>query len=397
MGADYALGVSVSDPDRLALAGATLKYFGLRARLGRNVGKRTGYLAGSVEERLEDLHEMFRDPEVKAVFAVRGGYGAAQLLDRIDYDLIRSHPKIFLGFSDITALHLAIGKRTGLVTFHGPVVLSGFSTFTQGWFKKAMFSAAPLGVVTNPPETNPLRPAHTLRTVRPGGGRGRLTGGNLTLISTTMGTPFEIETRGRILFIEDVGEEPYRIDRMLTQLRLAGKFDGVAGVVFGECHECTPREFEPSFESTFSLGEILDRILGKLDAPVLSGLAFGHTDDQVTLPEGVLAATTRCRQAGVDDRGSGVLTSLSAFLFLIPALASAANIEGVVKDPSGAAVPGATVAVKNSTGAAIQTAGDRYPGPLPHSLRFRPGSTSLLYSAPGSTFPRKQSKWATRR
>src|ERR1700677_3721360 len=124
----------VSDPDRLAIPGATLKYFGLRAHLGKNVGKRTGYLAGSVEERLEDLHEMFRDPEVKAVFAVRGGYGAAQLLDRIDYDLIRGHPKIFLGFSDITALNLAIGKRTGLVTFHGPVVLSGFSSYTQAWF-----------------------------------------------------------------------------------------------------------------------------------------------------------------------------------------------------------------------------------------------------------------------
>jgi muramoyltetrapeptide carboxypeptidase len=286
----------VSDPDSLALAESTVKYFGLRARMGRNVGKRTGYLGGSVEERVEDLHEMFQDPEVKAVFAVRGGYGASQLLDRLDYDLIRRHPKIFLGFSDITALHLAIGKRTGLVTFHGPVVLSGFSSYTQNWFRKALFSAAPLGVVTNPPEPNPLRPAHTLRTVRPGRGRGPLVGGNLTLISTTMGTPFEIETRGCILFLEDVGEEPYRIDRMLTQLRLAGKFEGVAGVIIGECHDCGPREFQPSFESTFSAGEILDRILGKLEAPVLSGLTIGHTDDQVTLPEGVMSTLDADRQ-----------------------------------------------------------------------------------------------------
>src|SRR5581483_7644437 len=233
----------VSDPDRLALVETTIKYFGLRARMGKNVGKRAGYLAGSVEDRLQDLHEMFRDPEVKAVFAIRGGYGAAQLLDGIDYDLIRRNPKIFVGYSDITALHLAIGKRTGLVTFHGPVVLSGFSAYTQEWFRKAMFSPEPLGAVTNPPESNLLRPAHPLRTVRPGKGRGRLIGGNLTLISTTMGTPYEIDTRGRLLFIEDVGEEPYRMDRMLTQLRLARKFDGVAGVIFGECHECTPREF----------------------------------------------------------------------------------------------------------------------------------------------------------
>ena len=296
----------VSDPDRLALAEATVKYFGLRARMGRNVGKRTGYLAGSIEERVADLHEMFRDPEVKAVFAIRGGYGAAQLLDRIDYDLILRNPKIFLGFSDITALHLAIGRRTGLVTFHGPVVLSGFSSYTQNWFRKALFSAEPLGIVTNPPEPNQLRPAHTLRTVRPGRGRGPLVGGNLTLISTTMGTPFEIETRGRVLFLEDVGEEPYRIDRMLTQLRLAGKFDGVAGVVLGECHDCAPREFQPSFESTFSLGEIVDRILGKLDVPVLSGLTFGHTDDQVTLPEGVLATLDADKQELIIEQSATV-------------------------------------------------------------------------------------------
>ncbi len=297
----------VSDPDRLALAEATVKYFGLRARIGKHVGERTGYLAGSVEERLEDLHAMFRDPEVKAVFAIRGGYGSAQLLDRIDYDLIARNPKIFLGFSDITAMHLAIGKRTGLVTFHGPVVLSGFSAYTQSWFRKAMFSNEPLGVVTNPPEANQLRPAHTLRTVRPGRARGPLVGGNLTLISTTMGTPFEIETRGRLVFIEDVGEEPYRMDRMLTQLRLAGKFDGVAGVIVGECHECTPREFQPSFESTFSLGEIVDRILGKLNVPVLAGLTFGHTDDQVTLPEGVMATLDADKKELVIEQAATVV------------------------------------------------------------------------------------------
>jgi muramoyltetrapeptide carboxypeptidase len=146
-----------------------------------------------------------------------------------------------------------------------------------------------MGRVTNPPDSDPLRPAHTLRTVRPGTGRGPLIGGNLSLISTTMGTPFEIETRGRILFLEDIEEQPYSIDRMLTQLRLAGKFEGVAGVIFGECKDCRPRDYQPSFESTFSLGEVLDNILGKLNVPVLSGLTVGHTDDQLTLPLGVMA------------------------------------------------------------------------------------------------------------
>ena len=279
----------VSDPDRLIAAERTVRYFGLKPKFGGNVRKRDGYLGGSIEERLEDLHAMFADPAVSAIFAIRGGYGAAQLLDRIDYALIRKNPKIFLGYSDITALHLAIGKRAGMVTFHGPVALSDFTEYTRKYFRHALFETNPLGAVTNPPETNPLRPAHTLRAIRPGKARGRLEGGNLTLISTTMGTPFEIETRGRILLLEDVDEQPYSIDRMLTQLRLAGKFDGAAGIVFGECKDCRPRDYKPGFESTLSFGEVLDEILGKLPVPVLSGLTFGHTGDQLTLPLGAMA------------------------------------------------------------------------------------------------------------
>jgi muramoyltetrapeptide carboxypeptidase len=237
----------VSDPDRLIAAERTIRYFGMKPKFGRNVRKRDGYLGGSIEERLDDLHSMFADPAVNAIFALRGGYGSAQLLDRIDYGLIRKNPKIFLGYSDITALHLAIGKRSGLVTFHGPVALSEFTGYTQKHFRQALFETAPIGAVTNPTETNELRPAHTLRPIRPGKARGRLVGGNLTLIATTMGTPFEIETRGRILLLEDVDEQPYSIDRMLTQLRLAGKLDGVAGIVFGECKDCRPRDYKPGF------------------------------------------------------------------------------------------------------------------------------------------------------
>ena len=133
-------------------------------------------------------------------------------------------------------------------------------------------------------------PSHTLRTVRGGRARGRLVGGNLTLISSLMGTPFEIDTRGKILLVEDVDEQPYSIDRMLTQLRLAGKLDAAAGIVFGECSGCRPADWRPSFESTLSLGEVLDEILGKLKIPVLSGLTFGHTADQLTLPLGAMAS-----------------------------------------------------------------------------------------------------------
>jgi muramoyltetrapeptide carboxypeptidase len=283
-------GTYVSDPDQLALAVRTVKYFGLRPKMGRNVGRRAGYLGGSDQERLDDLHDMFRDPEVKAVFSIRGGYGSERLLDRIDYGLLRANPKIFLGYSDITCLHLAIHKRAGLVTFHGPVMISAFTDFTQQWFRRALFDPRPLGALANPPETNQLRPVHTLRTVRPGRARGRLIGGNLTLVTRTLGTPYEIDTRGRILFIEDVGEQPYSIDGMLTQLRLAGKFDAAAGIVFGECSDCRPSDYKPAFESTFSVGEVADQVFGQVKAPVLSGLTIGHTDDQLTLPLGPLAS-----------------------------------------------------------------------------------------------------------
>lgn len=279
----------VDDPDKLQLVARTVEYFGLKAKWGKNVRKQTGYLGGSVAERLDDLHAMFSDPEVHGILAIRGGYGSAQLLDGIDYQLIRRNPKMFVGFSDITALHLAIHKKTGLVTFHGPVMASEFTPFTQEWYKKALFGTEPLGRVTNPPEANPLRPQHHVRTVRPGKARGRLIGGNLTLISTTMGTPYEIDTRGCILFTEDVDEEPYRIDRMLTQLRLAGKLDEAAGIVFGECLDCRPKDYKPSFNSTYTLGQVIDNILGQAKVPVLFGLTIGHTDDQLTLPEGVMA------------------------------------------------------------------------------------------------------------
>lgn len=279
----------VADPDLLRKAERTIQYFGWKVKWGRNVGKKSGYFGSPVAERIADLHEMFSDPAVDAVFAIRGGYGSSQLLDQIDYDLIRKNPKIFVGYSDITAMHLAIYQRSRLVTFHSPVPLSAFTKYTQRGFLQAVTEARPAGVLTNPPEAGELRPEHTLRTIVPGRATGPLVGGNLTLISTLMGTPYEIDTRGAILFLEDVGEEPYRIDRMLTQLRLAGKLDQAAGVIFGECSSCSSSEFRPFVAAGFSLGEVVDAILGPLKIPVLAGLTIGHTADQLTLPLGIRA------------------------------------------------------------------------------------------------------------
>src|SRR5207237_4467771 len=157
-------GTAVPDPDRLALVEPTLKYFGVRLELGRYVSQGSGYVSRSINERLDDLHAMFRDPEVQGVFCIRGGYGSMQLLDRIDYDLIRRNPKVFVGYSDITAMHLAINRHAGLVTFHGPIVLSSFTDYTQQSFRAALFSTKSAGKLTNPPEHNQLRPAPPLRT-----------------------------------------------------------------------------------------------------------------------------------------------------------------------------------------------------------------------------------------
>lgn len=280
----------VSSPDALQLARRTVEFLGLKWKTGRNLGKRNGYLGGSVDERVTDLHEAFLDPEVKAIFCTRGGYGSAMLLDRIDFELIRKHPKIFLGYSDITALHLGIHQKSKIITFHGPMALSDFPDYTLEHFKRAIFDPRPLGVLSNPPEGRVIRPKHPTRTLHGGKGTGALTGGNLTLIATTMGTPWEIQTDGKVLFLEDVGEEPYSMDRMLTQLRLAGKFRNIRGLILGECLGCRPREFQPGFESNFSLGEVYDNILGDLKVPIFAGLTIGHTDDQLTLPLGVQAS-----------------------------------------------------------------------------------------------------------
>ncbi|MGK7924638.1 MAG: LD-carboxypeptidase [Spirulina sp.] len=275
----------VLDPEDLAKIAPTLEYFGLGVKFAPHVGTRSRF-TDSIRDRLDDIHGMFADPEVRAIMA-RGGYGALQLLDRIDYDLIRNNPKIFLGFSDVTALHIAIHQQTNLVTFHGPNYFSAFSEYTRDRFRRAIFETQPLGILTNPSEENLLRPQHRLRTVRGGQGKGQLIGGNLSLIVAMMGTPFEIETKGKILFLEDIGEDTYRIDRMLTQLRLAGKFDNVKGIIWGECRRCGLNS--PNDTSIYTLGEVIDGILGTAGVPVLAGMTLGHTADKLTLPLGIEA------------------------------------------------------------------------------------------------------------
>src|SRR6266508_4512415 len=224
---------------------------GVTCRLGRFIKGRHGYLAGTQRERLEDLHAMFADPGIAGIFCLEGGYGTERLLSGIDYELLRKNPKVLIGYSDITGLHLAITKKAGLVTFHGPVATGSLPPWSLASLRKALFLPEPIGDLSNPPEDDQNWPSFPLRTVASDKARGPIARGNLTLVSTTMGTPYEIEAKGTILFLEDTGEAPYRVDRMLTQLKLAGKLQEAAGVVWGTCTECTPAK--SSFEVNLSM------------------------------------------------------------------------------------------------------------------------------------------------
>lgn len=261
-----------------------LKSLGFQVKLGKHAYAKHGYLAGSDRERAEDLNAMFRDPEVDAIICSRGGYGTPRILPYLDYDAIARHPKIFVGFSDITALHVAIRQRTGLVTFHGPMVASDFSQahvddYNWPWFEKALMHAAPVGMVEMPSQLP------RTECVVAGRAAGELMGGNLSLIAATMGGPYELDPTGKIVLLEEVGEEPYRVDRMLTQLELAGFWQKAAGLVIGESVGC-----EPSNPENPSLLAVLRDKLGKLSIPVLYGLPLGHGERKATVPEGIRAS-----------------------------------------------------------------------------------------------------------
>ncbi|WP_201765256.1 S66 peptidase family protein [Phenylobacterium zucineum] len=291
---------AVHDPAAVQRAEAVIKGLGLIPVVAHDFLARPRDLRGSMRHRLDELHGAFADPSIKGVFCARGGYGVSEIVAHVDYDLIDRHPKVFLGFSDLTLLQLAIQRRTGLVTFHGRMpALGRFPAYSLEALHRAVCSAAPLGELRNPGEANPLRPTYPLRTISSGVAEGSLVGGNLAMILAGMGTPWEIDTRGAIFFFEDVDESPYSIARMLLTLKHAGKFKGITGVVAGAC----ARSDGASEVTPYGLNEVFDHVLGDLGVPVFSGLAIGHTDEQLTLPLGVRAQV---------DAGACKLTVLEA-------------------------------------------------------------------------------------
>jgi muramoyltetrapeptide carboxypeptidase len=276
---------AVFEADEIALAKEQLEAIGFKVVVGQHAYDRWGYFAGRDRDRAADINAMFADDGVAGVICFTGGWGSPRVLPYLDYDLIARKPKVIIGYSDITALLNAIHQKTGLVTFHGPVGGSTFEPYSLENFKRVVMTAEPAGNLAPPPKKPAELVDRTNRIIRlaPGKASGRVVGGNLTMIATAMGTPYEIETAGAIVFLEDVTEELYRIDRMLTQLAMGGKFDRVAGVVFGRCTKC---DFKGP---TFSLEEILRDRFGSLPVPAISGLSFGHIEQKLTLPIGISA------------------------------------------------------------------------------------------------------------
>jgi muramoyltetrapeptide carboxypeptidase len=251
---------------------------GLVPRVSRYAHSRRGYLAGSDAERAAGFNDAVADPQIRGIFALRGGYGTMRILDALDYDALTRDPKVILGYSDLTALLNAVTQRTGLVTFHGPVAaLSQFTDAEIDWLRRALMRAEPLGVLDAPGAS----------VLAEGNARGRLVGGNLSLVTSLIGTPYEIDTAGALLVIEEVDEAPYRIDRMLTHLRLAGALDRVAGVLVGRCANCDVGGDHPY--AGMPLVETLRDRLGDLGVPVITQLPIGHDGEQWTLPLGLEA------------------------------------------------------------------------------------------------------------
>jgi muramoyltetrapeptide carboxypeptidase len=259
------------DPDELERGRSVLHALGFQTRLADGLMARKGYLAGEDDHRLAQLHKMLSDPQVHAVMCARGGYGTLRLLNAIDYGLVRASEKPFIGFSDITALHQAFYWKSGIVTFHGPLV----TTFAEA---DEITCRTFVSAVTDPAPCR-IR-ADRARIVVSGKAEGVVTGGNLTVLSHLVGTPYHPVFKDCIVVIEDIGEKPYRIDRMFTQMKMAGCFEGVAGFVFGSFHKCGPRT---------ELFELFKTCFNDLNVPIAAGFGTGHNGRNTTLPFGIVA------------------------------------------------------------------------------------------------------------
>lgn len=273
---------SPTTPERVALAKESLEKLGFNVKLSPSCHQTHGYLAGEDQLRADDINNVFGDKDIDGIICLRGGYGAPKILDKIDYQIIRDNPKVFVGYSDITALHIAFTQQCQLVTFHGPMAASdmagGLDDFSKESLLKAIMGDQPMGTLDNPEGTE-------IKTLVGGVATGEIIGGNLALIAATMGTPYQINTKGKLLLLEDIGEEPYRVDRMLTQLLLGGVLHDAEGIILGDWNDCDPKDKDKSL----SLMEVFEEIIVPVGKPTIYDLKAGHCSPKITVPFGIKA------------------------------------------------------------------------------------------------------------
>lgn len=278
---------SPTSKEKIEKACEKLSQMGFRVVVGKNCHSQYGYLTAEDKLRAEELNSMFANKDIDGIICLRGGYGTPRILDLLDYELIKNNPKVFVGYSDITSLHIALNKYADLVTFHGPMAASDiagdFSDFSRDSLLNAISSDEFNPIIRNATEE--------IKTINGGIAVGQIIGGNLSLLTSTLGTPYEIDTKGKILFIEEIGEDTYKIDRMLTQLRLAKKLEEAKGIILGNFNNCLPSD-----QGDFRLEEVFEQIIKPLNKPTIYNLQAGHCDPAITIPFGVKARLDATKQ-----------------------------------------------------------------------------------------------------
>jgi len=268
---------AVWDKEGIDTFAEILKSFGFKVIIGKTLTEKFGYFAGTDEFRAKELNDLFADKNVKGIFCMKGGWGCARILDKLDYTVIEKNPKVLIGFSDITSLLIAIHQRTGLITFHGPVGNSGWNDFTRDVFLNVIINGKAITYPENPSKEEKIT------CIKEGIVKGELIGGNLTVLSSLIGSNYLPDWKGKILFLEEAKEEPYSIDRMLMQLKLSGVLQEISGFIFGKCAKCLAEEPERAF--TFE--QVLKQYIEPLKVPAFYGAMIGHIENKLTLPIGL--------------------------------------------------------------------------------------------------------------
>lgn len=274
---------ATADRMQFTFAKEALEALGFKVKLGESLKNRRGHLAGTDQERADDLNAMFADSEIKAVICIRGGSGASRTLQLIDYKSIRKNPKPLLGYSDITALHCAIQSQTGLISFHGPNGSGSWNSFNVAQFEQLFFEKSKVHFQNELIKGDDLViKSNRIQTLKSGTAEGKILGGNLTVLTALSGSPYYPDFKDAILFIEDIGEDPYRIDRMMSTLKLNGTLDKIKGFIFGQCSDCEPG----GGYGSLTVDQVLDDYVLPLSIPAYSGAMIGHVPKQFIVPVG---------------------------------------------------------------------------------------------------------------